>query len=441
MGKMFMATPLERMVQRASAPTIDCNLIANLVMLMELPHNTMIFDQLKLEHLYRLSQQSEILKKSSIAYILTEYRNKTVHIMNRNGQIVMDNVIMSYFLESVQNIKIYGSDDKLFRYIDQENKLEPKKIIFKDRNSRDNSKTSKINAEIGDLMKNTLKNVQHVEFIVDKFHGKVYDDLLKHAINIQQLKIVENSQSIASNAGYKSKWCFKSYPHLKSIQWDDGIKNERNFRYLLRFNPGIKDMIFSRNIPEALDFLATNTVKPNRISLMLCSADSIQTISTLYHQNIYKKLHLSFVNKEVLIGHINEIASLKALESITFPCSYHSSIGHLHQLKGLSIKRFAGNEKHILNELPLLEKLHIEEASIKSIKPIFRLRKLEEISIVSVEREILPDIDELIKERAQLNGACFLNLYVEEWAYIRLKKYSTLEYFINIKRIESLQVN
>lgn len=287
-----------------------------------------------------------------------------------------------------------------------------------------------------------MKNAHHVEFFLNKFYGKVYDDLLKHAINIRQLKIFSSSPSIDSNSGYKSKWCFKSYPHLKSIQWDDGIKNERNFRYLLKFNPGIKEMTFSRNISDSLDFLAKNTVKLDKLNLQLCSADSIESISTLYHQNIYKKLHLTFGNKQVLIDNISEIVSLEALESITFPYSYHSSIGQLYRLKRLSIQRFVGNEIFFLNRLPLLEKIHIKEASIKSIKPIIQnFKKLKEISIMSVTRETLPDIDELIEERAQLIRACSLNIYVDEWAYIQLKKYSAMEHFINIHRIESLRIN
>lgn len=423
-------------VNRLRAQNFDTDLKNNLDNLPEdLLH--IIFDHLSLADLFRVSQQSPRLKNVTEKYFKISYKGRMVHMkqIRNENQIVYSDPLMELFKKNIQSVTIHGNNIEILHEIGQQG-LSPTHVVFKDFISQNENAT---NSKDPVQLRNLMTEAQQVEFIGKRFSAKFHDSILRHAVNMRSLKIELYTLSKGSpQAGYKSHWCFWNYPKLSSIHWDNGIENPKNFLRLLKINPQINNMKFSHDIPKALDFLAKNRIQLNTLSLELHANKNIKSIvrilEDLFRKNVYVNLDIFFGKTHILFNHIRDISSLEALSSIEFPGAYHPSIGLLQNLKKLKVK----SVNHAIDGLPLLEKLYIEEASIESIRPLIRsCKKLSIITIKWVQRELLPDIDVLIDERARLFGACPMNLFLEEWAYINLKKYAATAHSIDVRRIES----
>lgn len=413
----------------------------------EMYHN--IFEYCGWEELRNMLEVSKHLKTMAGNYInhqMNTHRISVQLLSNQNKIGIPPRCeFMSYIFHYVRDATVYGSNLKLFEYDEPFQNV--RKITFK--NLLPSSKPAEMLLDERAIKK--LENLDAVEFCVHQFECKNYDRVLMHCSNnIKCLIIVTNSRTTNPSA-YKCRWYFLEYPKLETIQWDQGYTNAQDkFKILLAKNPTIKNHRITRNISAAIQFIKTNKLKIDKLSLRFCSSDAPKfesicgQINDLHQNGQYKELHLIFTNRWSFNYSIHPISSLHALRSINYDGDYHKSLGKLLDLKELYINTIPKRDRiEAAKQLQQLQRLYIKEATTNTIRPFVKHSpNLTEIIVERLElSEHTMKVDELIEEREQLPDAKIQQLFLGEWAYIQLKKYSNQPKIVKIQRFESFHLD
>lgn len=412
-----------------------------------------IMDKLDIEDIFNLGQTSVLMKDYASNYIQHTMQNKHLSIKCKKNQLRLSpperKAAKEFSLKSIKNITIHGFSELLLRFVSANFPNGLTKIKFKNMASLAEPSSDELQC-----LQNTLSNTSVIEINCIDLNGKSYDALLRFAKNMQELIIIDNSvkspiTKIAKINVYKNKWPYMNYPNLKTIQWDDGIANHQNqlcnvlsnnqcqLCYLLSNNKMLRNIKVARNISAAINFVADKNLKLNILHLTLNSFEKKMfplicgQLRALSSHN-YKKLVLKFAHNEFLEEHIDDLVSLRALEKIIFEGKYIMTMNRLINLREIYINNLEdGTEAS--KQLKLIEILRIKECSFHAIVPFIRNSViLKEIVIEEVYRESLPNIDALDRQRKPFRT---LSLYLDSWAYVKLKTYTTTR--LTVRRYES----
>lgn len=443
------------MMATLSALTSNSELLNTATMALsfdEMPDDSLfhIFEFLNLECLCQISKTSvnRHLHNTMKNYLKYRFKNEMVSIKAKNNKVVL--TLTPIPNDAIHQITIHGNKQQAFHHVALNFSTNLTKIVFKDLLP----KKCKESDELAKIIEKPLESLRVVGFCVNKFNGKIYDEILKKCANLHELFIISNStkqdwglMKRRPNDYYQNKWYFMLYPKLETIQWDAGYVDKADeFGVLFANNPQIKNLKISRNVFEAIDFIESHVLSLNKLSIEfnLQKAANITDIcyklNDLYNNGHYERLYLTIGLQSILNNNIREIASLKMLESISFNGKYISAIGQFSNLKELSIDALEDGTE-IAEQLPLLKKLFIQQGILKAIIPLVRNSvNLVRIVIKKVVHQSLGNFDSINMKRNELNGAKPMIIYLEEWAYLKLfwtENNSGFSKLIEIRRADS----
>lgn len=371
------------------------------------------------------------------------FRGKTIWL---GENIRLRDEYLTHFRGSLQQIRVCGTDQPTFNYVAL-NFPNLTKITFDDKLHQNLN----VPPERADILNETMRLVQIVVFNVHQFKGPFFDRLLPYTQNMRILII--NSSSTQPNLYDclevdESRWYAQTYGQLTTVQWDDGIvSNPLGFKRLLKQNPRIDHLIFTRNICLAMDFIDEYVTdrQLNRLDVKITSADknNIQSICNrlnfLFENGRFTQLYITCNNREVFY-HRHGLNTLRGLKSITYNGEYISAIERFSGLVDLRVKSMDDGSSAAYH-LIRLHSLCVNRASIDAIRPfICEVPQITKIVIRNVNREPLDSIGNLVGQRRLLPNVQRLKLYLEEWAYCMLKRMETAysRKWLIIRRVEEL---
>lgn len=438
------AAASNQVMNRAEPPIIEA--MSASIRMDELPVEILfnIFEFMSWNDLQAILLTSTRLNATAIAYVQHRFKTNQIHVrvINENQYFVSPPTHrdMSLILSYIRNVTLHGGNLQILESIPPPENV--RKITFKHLLPRSNS--SEI--IVGALLLNTLENVEEIAFWVKQFNGRNYDRMLQRCQNIKCLTIMTNSSKVR-RFGYRNSWHLGNYPQLQTIHWNLGYTSQQNeLRVLLRQNPGLVNHKISRNIHTAIEFIENSQLVMNKLALEFQRTKDAQdfpliydTINNLHENEQYQKLYLTFGTAGILNDNMDHIATLRSLHSISYDGEYISSLERLSGLKELHITSIQ-NGMEAAKQLPHLKVLAIKEASLYNIRPFIQhCPNLGKIVVQKVLRSTIISIDNLISDRQNLPNATTIKLYLDEWLYLRLKKYSQVPKLIEIRRFESFQ--
>lgn len=418
-----------------------------------------IFCHLSLNDVCSLSEAG--MRDSTGDYFKRKYKSKRISVRMERGEIHVkpQERYVHCFAEYIQDVNIFGDDIKLFKYVASILNSSPKKIRFT------HLKHSWTTAEIhyGECLKETLKNVEIVEFNVSRLSGKFFNSILKHCKNMKSLRIRSYNEKEDRVYNLRSNWFYQKYPTLESIQWDDGVKYQtKELKAFFNNNPNVKNFTVARNARNALQFLLDSDIQLNELTVLCrlhnkryssCNIGYVcDLVKTLYVQKKIKQFHLVPTGSKYILNHsMGKLSSLEALETIFLVhCSFGRaslipSIASLSNLRTLYIHSLGANAEILAEKLTKLEELYVEKDSIEMIVP-FAMKSLnmKRVALTNTIGNVTQlDIWNLIKKRKLHQIATKLDVFIEETALVKLPGALNIDYaeLINFKRFESLHID
>lgn len=391
-----------------------------------------------------MMKTSTRLRSIAIEYMRRISKRQMIEIKLYRGNIISRS-LNGIPLYCVRQLTIYGNNKRLFQFASKCQHLQ--RIVFRNLLS---TKRKDLEENFYDCIKEMLKNIHSVEFIVHQFCGECIDRILENCTNMKSLIIAANSDRSTS---YENTWFHMSFPSLKTIQWDDGFVKKHNeseprLTILMKSNPSITNLQVSRNFLTSIQFIKENKLILNNLCLIFKkSKDNIKEIAVklneLYENGHFQKLELRFEDETILINAIDDPNLLKALESISVNGLYFDCIKKLKNLKMLSVNNISGGDANA-KQFSSLKKLCIKEGYLSDIEPfVSHCALLTEIVIDYVYRDTyapLIDIKNLNKRRLTLVNAKLVTLYVEERVYNdTYQKVEMVKKLIEIRRANSYQ--
>lgn len=287
---------------------------------------------------------------------------------------------------------------------------------------------------------------------MNNFKGSIFDELLRFCKQITQLTI--HSKRIDTDGHFKNKWFYMVFNELVQVHFNEGVNSKKEeFKQFIALNSSIRILKFTKYIELAIDFIDDANLYLDMLILKIESKDVFaicNRLNELYLKNRFKKLSL-IVNKRLLINHIHHIATLPAPKSITLNGSYTPHISQIQNVYELSVDSFEWSlcEDDICR-LQHLERLHIERASFADIGPLVsECQNLKQISINKLHPYSYKSFNDLVNNRIIVRATEPLEIYLEQSAYIALKREyrevavirSMVDRTIILKRIESLDLD
>lgn len=383
---------------------------------------------------------SERVKEEIDIYLKDRFKTHSAQI-KQNGLKISPPTLtcMPTVFDYIQSVTVFGGNSKILNCVQPFRNL--KKLTH--RNLFSSSVSSQ---NIGDGIIQTLENLEHVEFVANQFYGRDYDKMLQHCQSIKSLTITTNTMN-GHQSPYDNVWHTYIYPNLETIHWNHGYTTNRDeFEILLRQNSGIVNLKISRDILDATNFIEDTNLVLDKLGLEFhrsCDAQDFNLIcdqvNSLHQNRQYQKLYLTFGNERILKHYIDYVASLHSLHGIILNGEYISELGRLSGLKELHVTSIQDGME-AAKQLPHLKVLSVEEASLDNIRPFIQYcPKLEKIIVEKVPRTTIIGIDNLIRDRENLDNATIVKIYLPEKPYLALKKYSQSSKLVEICRFESFQ--
>lgn len=401
------------------------------------------------------------MRDSTGDYFKRKYKSKRISVRIERGEIHVkpQERYVQCFAEYIQDVNIFGGDIELFKYVASNLNRSPKKIRFT--NLLHTWPTAAIH--YGECLKETLKNVEIVEFRVSRSSGEFFNSILKHCKNMKSLRIRSYNAKEDRMYNLRSNWFYQKYPTLESIQWDDGVKYQtKELKAFFNNNPNLKNFAVARNARNALKFILDSDIQLNELTVQCklynkrYSSYNIgyvcDLVKTLYDQKKIKRFHLVPTGSKSTLNHsMNKLSSLEALERIfLIHCSYGRanlipSIASLSNLKTLYICSLGDKAEILAERLTKLEELYVEKDSIEMIIP-FAIQSLniKRIALTNTIGNVTQlNIWNLIKKRKLHENATKLDVFIEETALATLPGALNIDYgeIINFKRFESLHID
>lgn len=431
------------------------NNVENSTELQNLPQKVLdaIFYQLPLNDLCSLNEAG--MKRSTGAYFQRAYKSKRISLrMNRNEiDITPKERYVRCFAEYIQDVNIFGGDITLFKHVARHLNKSPKKIRFT------NLLNSWPSERYGECLKETLKNVEIVEFWVSRSSGEFFNSILKYCKNMKSLRI--RSQCVKEDRMYnlRSNWYYQKYPTLESIQWDDGVKfKTTELNGFFKKNLNIKNFTVARNARNALKFILDSDIILDQLTVHLTLHNKkyvmsriehiCDLIKLLYARKKIKRFQLIPSGSKCILNHsTDKLSSLKALERIfLIHCNSGRinlipSIASLTNLKTIYIVSLGDDANMIADALTKLEEVYIEQDSIGVIIPFATKSPNMKLIVLSNVIDMKPiKIRSLINRRSSLHNAKKLNIFIKEEILIALPGALNIDHkdAINFNRVESL---
>lgn len=410
-----------------------------------------IFTWLTFNELCSLGQTCKQLQHIAGMYFQRKYSSKQLTITKKFGEICIEPKEMQCFIEYTQNIDIADSELSTFEFIRSNCSENIQKIQL--------SGIYMLSEEHAQCIENILQNVDTVELYGCVFSAGLYDSLLKYCKNMKNL-VIKRLFYEYQHIDNKHHWLKQQYSSLETFQWHIPEDNFPQFDTLLHHNSSIKCLYASN---EAIfNTFANSNEKIDELTVKL-KEDQFQSVkkvcndlNTFYDEHCYNRLHLIVQDKKTLVNHIDEIALLNGLESLTFQYrngmtmsfmdSIYSnpmaSISLLTNLKVLNVPNM--QEADILSsKLVYLQELHVQDSSFDAISPFIKNAvKLKKIFIKKInDHSNVPCLVALNRDREKLKDSCKMIIFIDENAFFTLRNRSvSLDFkFIEVKQIECVK--
>lgn len=183
MDNSFILTTAEKMAMN-SMPKKPC--------LDDLPVEMLepIFQRLGIQDLQEISKTTERLEKVAFAFYRRKFKEHEVAIKQRKNQIQPiihpnDNC-EDYFLETISNVTIYGNWFRVFDSLQNFGlRIAPKRITFKNLLRPVTQRLTEPNH----FMKMALEDVETIKFIVNRFDGNLFSQIIKCCSKLKKIEI------------------------------------------------------------------------------------------------------------------------------------------------------------------------------------------------------------------------------------------------------------
>ncbi|XP_031639911.1 uncharacterized protein LOC116351894 [Contarinia nasturtii] len=346
------------------------------------------------------------------------------------------------FREYFQNIGIRGRQPALFRHVGTICNKTLKKIRILE--------ATALTEMHGRCIEELLKNVEIVEFEECSFAADFYDSFLKYCSNLKQL--VLKSFKECTHSGIKNKWLLQKYPHMKHLNWSFDEPPPDELITFFHRNPNVRSFGAARFPLEVTSLIMKAGIRLEVLCLDigfgvdLNMKQIFQSIDTLHKQNQFKKLHMIPTTSMFVAA---RFPPLEYLDAIMANQVFEDVIAAMHSLKVLYLDAilFRAEAEILAQNLINLEEIYAYCDAIDAIVP-FVLHSVK-LKKIYVNKTFLPkhmqkiNLNKLSKERAKLQNACHLVIYLKEELYINIKwtVEDLKQGLIEIKRAESHFIN
>lgn len=290
--------------------------------------------------------------------------------------------------------------------------------------------------------KSMLRQIEVLELENAKTNDEFYKTFFRFFPNVKHLII----KGITSNSiiGTDNSWLQQKYPNLDSVCFHNAEIFRRNdgesvkeLAQFFQLNPNVHTFsttyhYFNKNWMWLLDGKASIDLLKIKLPLDFCLVRSpfCNALMKLHAKGVYKRLYLyGYTHKNE--ADLDRIGLIPAIETLYFDGA-HTDIDIPFRMTDLKELRFSfgGNIKYLdlsSSSLMNVERVFIEFTQIIYILPI--IRHLVNVKVLYVDHlwrgtyfeNGIVNVVALNEERAQLEGACKLTIYVKENIYLAAK--------------------
>lgn len=404
-----------------------------------------VLEWLPLSDLVYLSMTCKRMETVVGSYFGRKYPTKRMTIkMDQRQQIEFwpREIYVQRFREYFQNIAIRGRQPAIFRHVGTICNKAPKKIRILEANAL---------TEIhGKCIEELLKNVEIVEFEECSFAADFYDSFLKYCPNLKQL--VLKSFAECTHSGTKNRWVLQKYPHLEHLNWTFDESPPEELKTFFHRNPNVQSFAASKFPLEITALIMKAGIRLEELCLDIGFGGDLnlkqlfQNIEILHKQGQFKKFHMIPTTSMFVAA---KVPSLEYLEAIMANQVFEDVIAAMKSLKVLYLDAilFRAEAEILAQNLTNLEEIYAYTDSVDAIVPF--VCHSPNLKKIYVNKTFLPkfmqkiNLGKLSKERAKLEHACPLIVYLKEELYISIK-WATDDMkqgLVEIKRAESHFIN
>lgn len=339
----------------------------------------------------------------------------------------------------------FGDGLKRFRYIDAHCTRHLKRIRFEN--------VQLTGREI-ECIKEILNNVEIVIIDNCRIKRKFYDNFPGVCTNLRRLQVLnfQCNRNVYKRTG--NEWLLRNYPKLQHLEWTQSTNGCRIDELKTFFENNLNIRSFSTNsicLLMTRQLIIDSNVKLHNLFIDF-DRDGLSNIESVWESlhellNHYKRLHLHFKNCNQ--RHIDQMASIRMLESLHLKTNENLNLCQLDGLKQLRIDTLAPisviSMDIVANRLISLERIYFKCVYLEEILPFIRgssnLRKFKIDFVQNKEKfKSILNLNVMNEERKKLTSARKITIYIEEAVFLATKwKMRKTEYeFIEIRRTEEL---
>lgn len=299
------------------------------------------------------------------------------------------------------------------------------------------------------LIKKILGQIESLRFVFcrfigDSFDGDLYEDMLKFCVNLKHLDVLSFTlfeKRIVFGCG--KSWLKKKYSRLEQFKYYDFYNSTYPVYDLQTFfalNSGIRTLVVNQNVLQAnRESIMASGLKLECLEIIHTNQNILfDLLNELHAKGFYQRLEIMIFKR----NDIKQMKSLQGLEKIQFACEdyEYSNLTELVNLKELKFKYFTGfSIKANIKQLVNLEHIHFTRTYESNIRDFINYSvNLKTIRVdllyegdaknrygfrhsLKYNCRAILELPEWNTERANLDGARKVKIFVDEQVYLKTK--------------------
>lgn len=416
------------------------------------------FDYLTLKDLRALGLTCKRMNAIAVHIFKESYPAAITYVSD--GSIKTNDIHLHGYTRVIRSIKMFLGNMCDFIYI-ATNKFDSLKHVEFDHTD--------LCADRIDRIKKILGQIETLELDRCHFTGNLYEDMLKFCVNLKRLEVRSDScNETVPIIGNGNNWLTQKYPNLEEFKLDLPIAARRIVEFDTFFlqNRSIRRFVVSTSILKTnIASIMSSNLKLDFLKISLDSEIPVDVLDKLRANGFYQRLEINDILSNQMVSHenIKRMTSLHGLEKILFFNELNSddvnTISALVSLKQLEFYCCVGSlSAQLATQVIKLERIYFYMANVYNLRDfIYYSANLKAIKVSAIfdsndnEPEFvlaqksnmvaLTDLPKWNRERAKLNGARKVKIFVDEQVYLATKWALKATDFglIEIKRIDAYQ--